>query len=32
MLRGLLEAGHAPAWGRRWRGWWRFLRAAWRGL
>jgi acyl-CoA reductase-like NAD-dependent aldehyde dehydrogenase len=30
LLRGLLESGHAPTWRRRWRGWWRFLRGAWR--
>jgi aldehyde dehydrogenase (NAD+) len=30
LLRGLLEGGHAPTWRRRWRGWWRFLRGAWR--
>jgi acyl-CoA reductase-like NAD-dependent aldehyde dehydrogenase len=30
LLRGLLESGHAQTWRRRWRGWWRFLRAAWR--
>jgi acyl-CoA reductase-like NAD-dependent aldehyde dehydrogenase len=30
LLRGLLESGHAPSWRRRWRGWWQFLRAAWR--
>jgi acyl-CoA reductase-like NAD-dependent aldehyde dehydrogenase len=35
LLRGLLEAGHAPTAGARWRGWRRLLRAlrsgAWRG-
>jgi acyl-CoA reductase-like NAD-dependent aldehyde dehydrogenase len=30
LLRGLLEAGHAPGWGQRWRGWRRLLGAAWR--
>jgi acyl-CoA reductase-like NAD-dependent aldehyde dehydrogenase len=27
LVRGLLEAGHAPGWRRRCRGWWRALRA-----
>jgi aldehyde dehydrogenase (NAD+) len=27
LVRGLLEAGHAPSWGRRLRGWWRVVRA-----
>lgn len=32
LLRGFLEAGHAPTLGARLRGWWRVLRAAWRGM
>jgi acyl-CoA reductase-like NAD-dependent aldehyde dehydrogenase len=32
LLRALLEAGHAPAWSQRWRGWWKVLRAARRML
>jgi len=32
LLRGLLESGHAPTWGQRVRGWWRLVRAAWRGV
>jgi aldehyde dehydrogenase (NAD+) len=32
LLRGLLESGHAPALGQRLRGWWRVVRAVWRGI
>ena len=32
LLRGLLESGHAPTFGRRWRGWRRLLAALWRGV
>jgi acyl-CoA reductase-like NAD-dependent aldehyde dehydrogenase len=32
LLRGFLEAGHAPGFGRRLAGWWRVVRAAMRGL
>ncbi len=31
LLRGLLESGHAPTLGQRLRGWWRLVRAVWRG-
>jgi acyl-CoA reductase-like NAD-dependent aldehyde dehydrogenase len=32
LLRGLLGAGHAPTLGGRLRGWWRLLKALWRGV
>jgi aldehyde dehydrogenase (NAD+) len=32
LLRGFLESGHAPTFGGRCRGWWRLLRALWRGV
>jgi acyl-CoA reductase-like NAD-dependent aldehyde dehydrogenase len=32
LLRGFLEAGHAPGFGQRLRGWWRVVRAAMRGV